>query len=112
MTRPATLTALLLLVACEAEPEEPPPPPTDPALLLEGDPVAGEPFYTSDCGLCHGLQGEGTSRGSALVGIFDRRTDMEVVLAIRNGVGDMPAFDTFYTDQELADLLAWMRDSL
>ncbi len=110
--RPVLCALSVILVGCEAEPEPEPPPPTDPALLLTGDPAAGEPLYASDCALCHSLDGSGTSRGPSLIDLFDRRSDMEVVLVIRDGVGTMPGFDGFYDDQELADLLAWMQESL
>ena len=96
----------LFLLACTPAAE------VDPALELPGDVVAGEPLWLGECGLCHGLDGEGTSRGGPLIGIFERQTEAEVLLTVRMGVSSMPPYDDFYSDQELADLLAWMRASL
>lgn len=75
---------------------------TDPALTLTGDSSAGATLWAADCALCHGNEAEGTPRGPALDG-EDAEAFVDVV---RFGRGDMPAFDL--TDQELADLLAWL----
>lgn len=79
----------------------------DPVLDLQGDAAVGSEIYGAECALCHGLQGEGTSRGIELQGVFSRRTDSEVLDIVRFGTGDMPAYT--FTDQELADLLGWMK---
>ena len=94
---------IALLLAC-TEP--------DPALVLDGDPEAGAVIWAGECGLCHGQSGEGTPRGSALVGILDRESPAYVLDVVRFGISTMPAYETRYADQDLADLLAWMTASL
>lgn len=78
----------------------------DPALGIEGDPVAGRALWDGECSLCHGVDGEGTSRGGALVGVLDRHPAREVLRVIRTGSGSMPAYGTELDDGDLADLLA------
>ncbi|MEZ4321466.1 MAG: cytochrome c [Myxococcota bacterium] len=84
----------------------------DPALSLDGDPEAGEALWLAECGLCHGPSGEGTPRGSPLVGVFERREPREVVEIVRFGISTMPAYEERFDDQDLADLLAWMMAGL
>ena len=85
---------------------------TDPVLALDGDADAGAQTWAAECGLCHGQNAEGTSRGSGLVGIFERRTDEEILDVVRFGVATMPAYEERLSDQDLADLLAWMQQEL
>lgn len=87
---------LILALAC-----------ADPALQLEGDPTAGAVLYDAECTLCHGLVGEGTSRGPDLRGLEERLAPSLALQAIREGRGSMPAYD--FGDQELADLYSHLR---
>lgn len=93
---------IALLLACTV----------DPALQLDGDPVPGGQIWSAECGLCHGQQGQGTPRGSALVGVLDRRSPTEVLDTVRFGVSTMPSYSNRLDDQDLADLLAWIRTEL
>jgi mono/diheme cytochrome c family protein len=86
---------ILLLAACV----------TDPVLAREGDVDRGAALYATECVLCHGVDGAGTSRGPAAVAPPDDRAAIDLLDAIRFGRGEMPAYDL--SDQELADLLAW-----
>lgn len=89
------MTWALLLLGC-----------ADPALRIEGDPVAGRALWDGECSLCHGVDGEGSSRGSALVGVLDREPARDVLRVIRTGSGSMPAYGSELDDVDLADLLA------
>lgn len=84
----------------------------DPVLTLEGDAQAGAVTWQDECGLCHGQEAQGTPRGSPLVGIFERLTVDQVLDTVRFGIDTMPAYGTALTDQDLADLLAWMEQDL
>lgn len=86
---------LILLLAC-----------TDPALQLDGVVDNGATLYQAECTLCHGTAGEGTSRGPALAGLAERQAASITVDIVRNGGVEMPAYS--YSDQELADLLAFL----
>lgn len=84
----------------------------DPVLDLTGNVDSGALTWQDECGLCHGQQGEGTSRGGTLVDVFDRLDEEEVLDAVRFGVSSMPPYQERLSDQDLADLLAWMHENL
>lgn len=72
-------------------------------LGLPGDTAAGETVYADNCAVCHAADGSG-SIGPAIAGSAAE----EVVSTALVGVGDeMPAFDTL-SDQDLADLAAFV----
>ncbi|MCB9760607.1 MAG: cytochrome c [Alphaproteobacteria bacterium] len=74
--------------------------------MASGDVQAGGQLYLSLCASCHGPDGLGASGpGLALV---PEMSDAELWDIIVNGVEDMPAYG-YLTDQEVADLIAWMR---
>ena len=49
--------------------------------------------YAEHCGICHGINREGTDAGPSLVDINDRLTRGELVTVIREGRGRMPGFE-------------------
>jgi menaquinol-cytochrome c reductase cytochrome b/c subunit len=78
----------------------------DAILELEGDPAAGETLFAANCASCHGADATGGS-GPDLTGEDE---DEEFVEYVLNGDGDMPAFEGDLTDQEIADILAWVKE--
>lgn len=75
------------------------------------DPNKGRRIYMSQCQNCHGANGVSRipgapdfSRGD---GLF--RPDLEIVRAIRSGRGMMPAFEGMLTEEELLDVVAFLR---
>lgn len=75
------------------------------------DPVEGRKIYTSQCQNCHGENGVGQipgtpdfSRGQALF-----KPDMTLVQTIKEGKGMMPAYRGLLTDEELLDVVAFLR---
>ena len=102
--------ALLLLVAPAAQ---------------DRDPARGREIYEERCVLCHGSQGEGWDWDRKvdrppvpvpnLLEILPQRTDGYLFAVIRDGgeaVGRtrfMPAFGFNMTDQELKDIVAYLR---
>lgn len=72
---------------------------------LSGDSSAGATVFADSCSDCHGAAGEGGS-GPTLAGRgYDPTTVDSVVLY---GTGDMPAFDGVLTDQDIADVAAFV----
>lgn len=83
------------------------PRPAGPALELTGDPTAGEAQYQIVCAGCHGPDGGGILRAPALRATSAGLSDAIVVDVMLNGRGGMPAKPI--TDQQAADILAFMR---
>lgn len=78
---------------------------------LAADPSKGRVIYTKHCQNCHGVDGAGQfpgmpdfSRGESLF-----RPDSELVGVIRTGRGMMPAFEGMYTEEQLLDVVAYLR---
>jgi mono/diheme cytochrome c family protein len=76
----------------------------DPALSLEGDPVAGETVFQT-CAACH--FDDGTGVGPAMGDEAPEKSDEEIVDIIRNGYEEMAP--VALEDQEIADVLAYLR---
>ncbi len=78
---------------------------------LEGDPVAGKEIFLATppgCGNCHTLADAGTT---ATVGPnFDETKPSEtfVVDRVANGFGGMPPFKDSLTEQQIADVAAYV----
>lgn len=79
----------------------------DDILALEGDSTNGEVVFSANCASCHGADGTGGS-GPNLVGEAGE-DDAEWVETILGGEDAMPAFIDVLTDQEIADVLAWLK---
>jgi mono/diheme cytochrome c family protein len=75
---------------------------------LEGDPENGAVVYAANCAGCHGADGTGGS-GPDITGEDDQDEVTEVVLS---GEDSMPAFDGDLSDQEIADVVAFVIDGL
>ena len=75
----------------------------DTILGLGGDAANGGTVYAANCAGCHGADATGGS-GPNIAG--DTEVD-EMASVILNGEEEMPAFDTL-TDQEIADIIAWV----
>lgn len=79
---------------------------------LVGDPVrGGNPLYANICARCHGADGAGVAgKGPDLRPIVPARTDRQLADTILYGTAaGSPAFGPSLTDQEVADLLAYLR---
>lgn len=82
----------------------------DNILMLSGDADNGAMIYSSKCAVCHGAMGEG-GVGVALKTEAAEESDEEIVEDVLEGISgtEMPAFRSQLTDQEVADLLAFIR---
>jgi mono/diheme cytochrome c family protein len=92
------IASLLFLVACGGSS-------TDTASVT-GDTTAGADVYATSCAACHGASGEGGT-GPAMADEVPGKTDAELEDIVLNGEGSMPAVSL--GDQDLADLLAYLR---
>ena len=78
--------------------------------VIEGDPVAGKAVFlgASACGGCHTLADAGTT-GAVGPNLDESMPDNELVLdRVTNGQGGMPAFSSTLTEQQIADVAAYV----
>ena len=80
-----------------------------PALALKGDPTAGKAVFTSaGCVGCHTLADAG-STGNVGPNLDEAKPDSELVVTrVTKGMGVMPAFAGQLTDQQIADVAAYV----
>ena len=85
---------------------------TETTPALEGDPVAGkEVFASAGCGGCHTLGAAGSS-GAVGPNLDDAKPSAErVVDRVTNGKGVMPPFKGSLTEQQIADVAAFVSES-
>ena len=81
---------------------------TETTPAVEGDPVAGKVVFTTNCGGCHVLDDAGTS-GSVGPNLDDSQPDEALVVdRVTNGQGVMPPFAGVLTEQQIADVAAYV----
>lgn len=68
-----------------------------------------ELFATKGCPRCHGPNGVGGGKGPDLQLVRKRRNRKSMVDQIRNGGMQMPAFGTALSQQEIDDLVSFLR---
>lgn len=79
----------------------------------------GRSIFMRNCSGCHGVDGRGAGRGAPVVeppprnltdpAFHAQRTDEQLVFVLRNGKGNMPPFGFILSDQQLQDVLAYLR---
>ena len=83
---------------------------TTTAPASEGDPVAGKEVFlgTAGCASCHTLSDAG-STGAVGPNLDDAKPSEELVLdRVTNGQGGMPSFSSTLTEQQIADVAAYV----
>jgi mono/diheme cytochrome c family protein len=95
---------LLSLTACSGGSR------VDDILSLTGDATNGATVYADNCAACHAADGSG-GIGPSLQGEASEEGGEEVVEVVLYGEDSMPAFPEL-TDQEVADLLAFLQQDL
>ena len=80
---------------------------TSQQVVDAGDPAAGQEVFSQNCAACHGDDGGGGT-GPALAGEQEYTNPDVVVPQIRDGGGGMPAFGGRLSEQELADVSAFV----
>jgi cytochrome c6 len=86
---------------------------TDTGATGEGDPVAGKEIFVGvgGCGSCHTLADAGTS-GSIGPNLDDAAPSFELAVdRVTNGQGAMPSFSGQLTEQQIADVAAYVSGS-
>ncbi|HEU0303695.1 MAG TPA: cytochrome c [Gaiellaceae bacterium] len=82
--------------------------PTDTTPGLTGDPAAGKAVFTTNCGSCHVLSDAGTS-GTVGPNLDESQPDKALVVdRVTNGQGIMPPFAGTLTEQQIADVAAYV----
>ena len=99
MTRFAFFVVALGLTGCATGDSR-----TNTILGLSGDAANGGTVFAANCASCHGAAGDGGS-GPAIAG--DTEVD-EIASIVLNGEEEMPAFADTLSDQEIADVIAWV----
>lgn len=79
-------------------------------VALTGDAANGATVYGDNCAGCHGADGTGSAAGPDLSGEIAEHSDEDIVTTIYNGDGSMPEYGTKLSEQEIADVLAHLRD--
>jgi mono/diheme cytochrome c family protein len=77
---------------------------------VEGDPVAGKEVFlgAGGCGSCHTFADAGTS-GSIGPNLDDSQPSFELAVdRVTNGQGAMPSFEGQLTEQQIADVAAYV----
>jgi mono/diheme cytochrome c family protein len=79
---------------------------------LEGDAANGEKIFASaGCGGCHTLEAAGSS-GSVGPNLDEAKPDLELAVdRVTNGSGAMPSFKDQLSEQEIADVAAYVVQS-
>ena len=101
MLRLAVIAALAcspVLVACGGSDDD------DGGGTGNGDATAGKTVYDANCASCHGASGEGSANYPAVAG----EGGSEAIDIVTNGDGAMPAFGGSLTEQEIADVVAYL----
>jgi mono/diheme cytochrome c family protein len=85
------------------------PEPETPAFKLKGDPAAGKKIFVSaGCVSCHTLKDAGAT-GTVGPNLDQAKPDYRLATArVTNGKGAMPSFKGQLTDQEIANVAAYV----
>jgi mono/diheme cytochrome c family protein len=76
---------------------------------LSGDPINGESVYFNICEECHAQDLKGTELGPSLIILVPRLKDEKILRAVIIGKDEMPAFGDDLLDQEISDVLSYVR---
>lgn len=98
----------MLLSGCgEKEAEKPP---------LTPSQLRGQRLYQASCAVCHRADSTAPLNGPGLKGMYRKKymesgapaNDERVEEVIRKGRRTMPGYDQMYSDQQMADLIAYL----
>lgn len=99
-----TLTGLILFFISMALPH------AANALSKKQSERAGAVLYRDKgCTFCHGAAGEGTARGPSLANTRKTKNAAQITSQIEKGSKNMPAFNQSVTQDEVAQLVAFLR---
>lgn len=80
-------------------------------LGLDADAEAGADHFAARCAACHGVSGHGTAAAPNLEDRVPTRDDASLLRTLIAGRGGMPSWGETLSDQEIADVLAFLRVS-
>lgn len=96
----------------------PPTPTPTPTLAPDGGSneelvQRGEAVYTENCATCHQSNGQGQDDYPALAGnaFVTAQDPTAIIQTVRNGRGAMPAFGDTLSNQEIAAVISYIRNS-
>jgi cytochrome c6 len=71
----------------------------------------GATLYATHCAVCHGANGNPVMPGAPNFRRMDSlmRPDMQLLMSIRSGKGAMPGYFGILRDQEILDVVAYLR---
>jgi cytochrome c6 len=71
----------------------------------------GGTMYSTHCAVCHGANGTPVMPGAPNFRRMESlmRPDMQLLIAIRNGKGAMPAYFGVLREREIMDVIAYLR---
>lgn len=71
----------------------------------------GQQLYAVNCAICHGQTGRSVMPGAPNFDSGDSllRPDTTLLASLRSGKNAMPAFQGILTDQEIMDVIAYLR---
>jgi mono/diheme cytochrome c family protein len=86
------------------------------AAEVKGDPAKGKEVF-EQCGVCHNADSEEKKMGPGLKGLFKKDklvngkkvTEANVMAIINNGGNGMPAYADMLSDEEKANLMAYLK---
>ena len=79
--------------------------------LLTGDEDNGRELFLANCSTCHGVNAAGGEDGPSLIGVGAASVDFQVGtgrMPLQNTAPQAPEKDPSFTEQETADLAAWV----
>jgi mono/diheme cytochrome c family protein len=86
-----------------------PAPPAPASAAAGGDAFDAGKLFATTCGWCHSAGGRVAGKGPKLMDT--PLTDAEIVYRIKNGKsGQMPAFGTAFTDDQIKAIVAYIRN--
>ena len=82
-----------------------------PFVSYGGNVFSGKELYLNECSACHGSDGRGEMAGIASFSesnvLF--KADRELISVISHGKGIMPAYKGLLTNDEIRDVVAYLR---
>ena len=116
---PAPLLALALVApiftkaqapdASSAQASSPAPQPSKPLSVKEQEAAGAVLFRDKGCAYCHGKSTEGTHKGPSLLDVRKHLKADQIANQIKEGGQKMPAFKESLSDDEVTNLVAWLR---
>ena len=80
--------------------------------LMAGDPFRGQSVYTAHCAGCHGGDGAGVLSGTPSFKAGSTvlmKADSELLITIRQGFGVMPGFNGRLKEDQIYDVITYIR---